>query len=364
MIEERHFASIDDVITHCEKELNGSELRNLLPLHGITHLWTSDGTLIPYFSESFTSPHLYRGQICRHRPCLPGVFRGMPLVDHPHSLPPAAWVRCLVDRIKLEEFVGALDGHPASAYAREIGLRTYPCGLAQHYELSTDRMDLTEDHRVAAFFATNTHHSGAWTPVRDGVGVLYRLHRRSFFEHFGERLEWLGKQVLPRPNEQRACTLVMGLGLDFETLPIEVFTFQQVADCGERLNAHFDGGAALFPPDVMAELALTIRSDTTLPRSVLESLMREGVPADDLTDEAERSAALIATHSRFRVIDREPHSLSARQHQEATKAVDCMKETFLHGVGVMAVRKVAKTTSSTGDDGSQQEANSTARPPV
>lgn len=353
MIEERHFASINDVIVHCEKELSAPELRNLFHLDGITHLWMRDGTLIPSITESFTSPYLYRGQICRHRPCLPGVFRGMPLVDHPHLLPPADWVRCLVDRVKLEEFVGALDGHPASAYAREIGLRTYPYGLAQHYELTTDRMDLTEDHRVAAFFATNTHSNGTWTPVREGVGVLYRLHRRSLSAHFEGWLEWLGKQALPRPSEQRAYTLTLGLGLDFEALPIEVFTFQQIADFGERINTLFLGGAALFPPDVMAELALTIRSDKTLPCSVLESLMGEGFPSDGLAGEAARSAALIATHSRFQVTDREPHSLSVRQHQEATKAVDCMKATFLDGVGAIAVRTAAKTTPSIGDDGSQ-----------
>lgn len=345
MIEEKHFASIDAVLTELEKEGNAKYIRSFFQLDGVDYLWTKDGTLVPSVAASFSSPYLYRGQVRRHRPCVPGVFRGLGLADHPHRLPPEDWVRCLVNRTKLEEFVEALENHPATAYAREIGLRTYPYGLAQHYELATDRIDLTQDHRVAAFFATNACENGIWSPATSGDGVLYRLHTVSFSKHFKDRLECLGKQALPRPGEQKAYALTLPLGMDFESLPIEVYTFPQISACGERINAHFNGGAALFPHDVMADIARAIRTDKVVPRSVLRGLMREAVPLAHLDDEVQRSTALIERQSSFTVSDRAPWALSPHQQEEAGTATEKMKETFLDRVGTLAVRRVRPQTA-------------------
>jgi len=345
MLYEKHFASIDDVLAELEKDVSSAHVCEFFSLDGITHLWTKDGTLVPSVTSSFSSPFLYRGQVHRHRPCVPGVFRGLSQANHPHQLPPADWARCLVDRIKLDEFVSALEDHPATAYAREIGLRTYPQGLAQHYELATDRMDLTQDHRVAAFFATNTRRDGIWSPATTGDGVLYRIHTVSFSKHFKEHFECIGKQVLPRPEQQKAYALALPLGLDFETLPIEVYTFPQIASCGERINTHFDGGDALFPHDVMADLAQTIKADNAVPRSVLQMLMRSAVPMPRPDNEVERSAALIERHSSFKVSDRALHELSPSQREEASRSTEKMKQTFLDGVSMLAVRRLSASTS-------------------
>ncbi len=338
MIEEKHFTSIDDVLAHCEEEVSAIDAGGMFNFDGIEHLWTADGVLVPVGS-SFSSPYLYRGQVERHRPCVPGVFRGLPAVEHPHALSPADWVRCLVDRVKLEEFVVAMQSHPAMAYAQAIGLRTSPYGLAQHYELATDRIDLTQDHLVAAFFATNKRDRGIWSPVASGRGVVYRLHTASFSQHFGERLECLGKHVLPRPGEQKAYTLTMALGRDFEALPIEVYTFDQVVECGERLHARFAGGSSLFPRDVMADVAAAIRADSSVPRSLLESVMRKSGSPHDIVNEIERNVGAISMHSSYDVSDRAPRGLSDRQQGEAAESTARMKSSFLFGTGALAVRR-------------------------
>lgn len=40
MIQERHFASIDEVLAHCETEVSAPHFRDYFQLDGITHLWT------------------------------------------------------------------------------------------------------------------------------------------------------------------------------------------------------------------------------------------------------------------------------------------------------------------------------------
>lgn len=78
------------------------------------------------------------------------------------SLSLAERVRLFVDRVRLEEFLLALCDHPALDYAEQIGLRLQPYGLAQHYEMATDQLDLTQDHNVAVFFATNRRIGNEW----------------------------------------------------------------------------------------------------------------------------------------------------------------------------------------------------------
>lgn len=335
----QHLNSVEDVLTLFEAEVAARELKKYFRLEGIDYVWTAGGTIVPSPISPFSSPYLYRGQPARYQPCLPSAFRRYGLTDHPRKLSRADRARCFVDRVKLEEFVLALDAHPASAYGREIGLRMHPYALAQHYELPTDRIDLTQDHKVAAFFATNTRKDGVWSPVTTGVGVIYRLHWKAFHGHFRDRLECIGKQVLPRPGEQKAHTLVLALGEDFESLPVERYTFFQQESCGRRLNDHFNGGVALFPPDVMGEIANAIKSDTSLPHRIVTSLMEGDAPFRDLiADERDVGTAFAEHGIHFHVSTRDPIGLTTSQRATAAASVEGIRSTFLDNVGVLAVR--------------------------
>ncbi|HJR72103.1 MAG TPA: FRG domain-containing protein [Luteimonas sp.] len=337
----QHFDSIEQVLALFDQETVADELRNYFRLEGIDYLWTAEGALIPSITAPFASPYLYRGQVARYRPCVPAVFRGLEQTHHPRKLPPADRARSFVDRVRLEEFVLALEAHPASAYAREIGLRLRPYALAQHYELATDRLDLTQDHRVAAFFATHTKENGAWVPIKDGVGVMYRLPRRPFENHFQERLECIGKQALPRPGEQKGYALVLPLGEDFEALPVEIHTFSQVEIAGRRISDQFDGGSALFPPDVMAEVAATIKSEPSISRQVVDRVLGgEVAPLDGRSGVFVRTMAFLDQHSTVRISEREPISLSSSQLDRALAGVETMRSTFLKGVGALAVSRI------------------------
>lgn len=106
---------------------------------------------LPSLASPFWSSFLYRGQVKRHPRCIPSVFRGLQFVDHPQKLTRRERAQCFLERVRLEEFLLALADHPAVAYAREIGLKMNCEALAQHYEMATDRLDLSQDPEVAAF---------------------------------------------------------------------------------------------------------------------------------------------------------------------------------------------------------------------
>ena len=340
----RHHESIDAVLAVFETDMVSNEFRSLFRLEGIEYLWTADGTLIPSIASPFSSPYLYRGQVKRWQPCLPGVFRDLEQVDHPQKLPLLQRARCLADRIRLEEFILALNMHPACGFSREIGLRIYPDALAQHYELATDRIDLTQDHKVAAFFATNAFKSGRWSPIRDGneTGVLYRLRTSLFSQCMPEQLECIGKQALPRPGEQKAYTLTLPLGCDFENLPIEIHTFRHNEAAGQRLNDEFAGGASLFPPDVMAEVAHAIRAETSVPLTVVNKLFGvDQLPAETAVRTWDENRRFFEEHLGIQISERQPIGLSTEQLARASESVENMRHTFLQNVGALAARRVS-----------------------
>jgi len=171
-----HFESIHAVLDRIRADIPSNPF---LSDSRIDYEWVADGSegrLVPSLASPFWSPFLYRGQTHRHPRCIPGVFRGLQFVDHPRKLTRRERARCFLARVQLEEFLLALGDHPAVAYARDVGLKVSREALAQHYEMSTDRLDLSQDPEVAGFFATHERAAdGHWIPVNGGTGVLYRL---------------------------------------------------------------------------------------------------------------------------------------------------------------------------------------------
>lgn len=341
----RHFASIEDLMEWVARDLVSAQLREVLPLHArYEYLWTADGTLMPSPCSPFVSPFLYRGQVVRHKPCIASVFRGLSIAGDCapgwRQLTAQDRARLFVDRVRLEEFALALRDHPASEYATTIGLRLSSYGLAQHYEMATDRLDLTLDHAVAAFFATNRLVSEQWVPVSEGQGVIYRIRTTALDQLRPNRLECLGKQSLPRPGEQRAFTLTLPLMADFENLPVELLTFDQDGACSRRLNDRFTGVASLFPPDVMADVARSIRAEKSISRDVAECVLSQDNPSRQyLGHPFSAWEALIEADGGMPVSGRGRITLTPSQRSQAISSVERMRETFLDNVGAIAVRR-------------------------
>mgnify|MGYP000090613886 CR=1 FL=1 len=197
---------------------------------------------------------VYRGQPCEHIPCLPALAR----LDHIEDQF-LALCRCAA-------FEEAISEHPYVRICEQT--RFLDCqlfvdkeGLAQHYGLSTDLLDVTSNFEVATFFATSrwNNKTRSYRPVKSSSepGVLYRI--RPFFLIGPEaKVEFrdIGWQPLHRPEQQRASAIIMKKGLDFGSLDlVEKVRFTHSARVSTRIWKSFDCGHALFPQDAAAELA-------------------------------------------------------------------------------------------------------------
>lgn len=343
----RHFDSVAHAVAFLRSEIPENPFHPMLD--GKAYVWARDGEaarLLPSPGASFSSPYLYRGQIARHSPCIPGVFRGLPMVRDFQQLSQLDQAKLFLARVRMEEFLAALPQHPAHAYSRQLKLAISGEALAQHYELPTDRLDLTQDPDVAAFFATNWRDDeGVWHPVREGQGVIYRSAVSDLRQVLGDArehmLEWIGKQAWPRPGEQKAWTLCLPLGVDFEGLPVEILTFDHHEDASLHFHEMFARGDKLFPPDVLCELADHVKSSPTVDRNLVGKMIwLEDMSEGQFQQALDACAAYLLDQFQVGVVDRDPISLSSAQVAEAQAQTDQMKSTFLDDVGVLAVRRM------------------------
>lgn len=199
--------------------------------------------------------YLFRGQPEEHAPCLPTLSR----------------LRYIEERLlalcRNTAFEDAISDHPLVLLSEQIRFMNSPLhidkqGLAQHYGLATDILDLTNNFDVASFFATCRWDdtSRCYRPVlfANEPGIIYRL-TPAIYECSNinsAKLETIGWQPLKRPEQQRACGLRMKPGLDFCSLPsVQMIKFRHCSEVSNRIWQAFDEGRSLFPPDAAAELA-------------------------------------------------------------------------------------------------------------
>lgn len=192
------------------------------------------------------------------------------------------WPRCVptLSRLEVEDrflalcrriaFEDAIEEHPMVNLAERIRLWDSPLyvdreGLAQHYGLATDMLDVTSNFEVACFFATCSwsHEDGKYHPVvsNEASGVMYRITPALMMGRGGTEdalgpVHIVGWQPLPRPEQQCAFVVKMKPDQDFTSLlSVETFHFQHQAHISHRIWNAFDQGEALFPTDSAAELA-------------------------------------------------------------------------------------------------------------
>lgn len=193
---------------------------------------------------------LYRGQVTEELPCVPSLGRKeMTLEDR---------LLALCRRAAFEE---ALEAHPSVKKAQQSGLHVDIEGLAQHYGLATDMLDLTSSFAVASFFATSrwSTERGCYLPVGDNAppGVIYRVIACILMDRQPESFHLVGWQPLPRPEQQRAFAIRMKSSQNFvhEVFTTERAYFKQNGAISHRIWKEFDEGRALFPDDPAAQLS-------------------------------------------------------------------------------------------------------------
>ena len=146
---------------------------------------------------------LWRGECEFHEKCKPSLYR--------HKWSP---LEALERQVQLEDFRLLLQENPQIKEMKGAGLDVNYIGLAQHYGIETNVLDLTNSFLVAAFFATTTYDSltDAYYPILHYVsqGVIY-FFSMGCMSNFGqEPFIWpIGLEALRRPGEQRGFGLEM-----------------------------------------------------------------------------------------------------------------------------------------------------------
>lgn len=211
-----------------------------------------------YYPQPLHSP-LFRGQNEFYDKCTASFYRNNPnRIDE------------FIQSLKIEEFRVLAEKHPAIKEEIEHGLFFDHIALAQHYEIKTKLLDLTNSLPVAAFFAVTKKENNKYYPLgkSDKPGVLYFVLPLSdmFFstEKNGIEIYPVGWQIFRRPGEQRAFGIKLENNQNFNELPgIFAFKFWQDESISKKIFNALHGGELLFPPDIFSDKAQKIQEINT-----------------------------------------------------------------------------------------------------
>ena len=214
------------------------------------------------------SPRLYRGQSFFYEDCLPSLYRK-----------PMTQIKYLTDLLKKYEFYKLMADHPivrclSNWHIDGKYFKVDMEGLAAHYEFSTSMIDLSRSKNVAMFFALCEKKKGQYEPIVDESRevVLYSINLKALIESNCSDLHVIGFQALPRPDAQKAYSLWLG---DRQNLNECHFVRKEMLKVhrkeSEKYFDMFEGGAKLFPIDIVDKMALELRQSMEIDKEVLES---------------------------------------------------------------------------------------------
>ncbi len=213
---------------------------------------------------------LYRGQSKYYERCLPSLYRfEEEQLDY----------ETLRSYLQLSEMTLVMWTHPVIRTLVEgsnMHFRIGPVcfsieyeGLAQHYGIKTNYLDLTNDIWTAIFFATTEFDRGCHavsvndsSEFSDRYGVLYRLNYSNYLRNFPEiPIAPIGLQYFNRPGRQCAFVIDMKDYKDLHNLPdFERVYFRHDNDANKLIFTLTQFGKQYFPDDTFADVVAKICS--------------------------------------------------------------------------------------------------------
>lgn len=243
---EKHYntpkALLDEFNLYATVGLENWELTNLFsPPEGkfeiVTNLSSGkDSLYLVPVAKSYA--YLFRGQGAFHNPCLPTLYRQQYSAEE-----------IFINRVRIEEFWLMLQQYPQVKYFIDLGLNVDYVGLAQHYGLKTDVLDLTSSIRVAMFFAMCDYvaETDNYKPKSDTsktyIGYLYAYpYINDLIPNLEDKnnrklnVMPIGMQPFQRPGDQRGFAIHLENGKQF-TAP--VYSFEYTVDDSKEIYEQF-----------------------------------------------------------------------------------------------------------------------------
>lgn len=204
---------------------------------------------------------LYRGQGIYKSPCLPSIYRGN-----------RSEADIFADRIRAVEFELMLKRFDITQRFENAHFDVDYVGLAQHYGINTDVLDLTVDIRIALFFAMCRFNSATnrYEPQKDDIehiGYIYAVLPLSNYNSkgnadmldyvFDDKIKAIGLQPFERPGRQK------GFSLHYTDSVSDIngylYSFSYTKSDSEKIYQEFGGDDNyLWCKDEIAEHALDI----------------------------------------------------------------------------------------------------------
>jgi hypothetical protein len=200
------------------------------------------------FMPMSTMPYFFRGQIKDYNSCIPAIYRTSNNND----------IDIFINRLRSIEFEMILKKHPAVIDLNKT--KVYDCytkvdftGLAQHYGLLTDCLDITDNFYIAAFFACCEYNKDMdkYIPKTEPMeGIIYLIS--SLITEDYDNFNIVGLQPFHRPAEQRAFSYKLNKGDDLAKKPfVQKLKFKQTPEGTKYLYQMFNNGNKLFPYDML-----------------------------------------------------------------------------------------------------------------
>lgn len=264
---ERHFNSPDELLSAIKRyqqsrELADGDVRFSLPEGMFEKLDDGSGNyfLIPATTDL---AFLFRGQGAFYKECLPTLLR-------------REWkpLDLFIAQMRVVEFELMLKQYPAVQYFIREHLIVDYVGLAQHYGLLTDVLDLTSDLHTALFFAMCDYDSAddcyrAKKEDTEYIGYLYAYpaiasamqnNSSAFGQFLKNDLRVIGLQPFVRPGAQRGFSLHLSKDNPFKGY---LYSFSYSKEDSERYLEKMIDDRRLWAKDFIAEKTKLVR-DTAL----------------------------------------------------------------------------------------------------
>lgn len=196
---------------------------------------------------------LYRGQTQCHPQCTPILYRNNP-----------SEIDIFLARLQTVEFEMVLLHHPAVQELNKDDYHVNFPGLAQHYGIKTELLDLTSDYCTAAFFAVCEYNESndSYKPIsisnaKSKYGVMYKslilaLHGANMRE---SNLDIIGLQPFLRPGLQKAYSYKLN---EKQNFPAHKMIFKHSEVVSEEIFEMFEGGNRILPKDPIHTKAVEI----------------------------------------------------------------------------------------------------------
>ena len=257
-----------DIVNHylegekeIENRIKGSVFEGLFPTQAHKGLFEpvlmNDGThiLLPLSPAQHS---YYRGENTYHTKCHPSLFReGMGKAE----VFLERVKRCEMELMMQEYPITSLFANSIHAQApdgnwHQLNFRVGYDGMAQHYGIKTEFLDITLNPWTAAFFAATTYdfETDTYLPITDTdkyqYGVFYLYNEIPMLFESNNRVDVVGMQPMLRPGRQSAYVYRMKEGENFNDRAQKTF-FRHDAEVNKQIFNHVANGEYLFPKEIV-----------------------------------------------------------------------------------------------------------------